>query len=46
MLLALYLGNSVLNWDFLVVNFFFHEYEVSFLIPLDSFWLKVYFIEY
>ena len=37
---------DVQNWEFLLVYFFFDQYEVSFLILFDNFWLKVPFIWY
>jgi hypothetical protein len=37
-------GLDVQNWDFLLVDFSFDEYEVSFPITLDNFWFNVYFI--
>jgi hypothetical protein len=39
-------GIDVQNWDFSLDGFSFDENEASFLILLDNFWLKVYFIGY
>ena len=44
---ALSLGDiDIQNWGFLLVIFFFDEYEVSFLISVENFWFKVYFTWY
>ena len=37
---------NVQNCDFILVNYFFDKYEVSFPISFDNSWLKVYFIGY
>ena len=34
------------NWEFLLEDFTFDEYEVSFLVFFDNFGLEVYFIRY
>jgi hypothetical protein len=46
MCVPLHLGHYVQNWDFLLVDFSFDEYEVSFHVSFDYFQLKVYFIRY
>ena len=37
---------DVQNWDFILENYLFEEYEVYFPNTFDNFWLKVYFIGY
>jgi hypothetical protein len=37
---------GVQNWEFLLVDFSFNEYEVSFLILFGNFWLRIDFIQY
>ena len=39
-------GIDVQYWEFFLVDFSFNEYEVSFLILLDNFYLKAYLIRY
>ena len=34
------------NWEFILVDFSFDRYEVSFLVFFDNFWLKIDFIQY
>jgi hypothetical protein len=46
MWMPLHLGIDVQDWDFLLVDFSFDEYEVSFPISFGNFWLKAYFIRY
>jgi hypothetical protein len=39
-------GADVQIWEFILVDFFFDKYIVSFPMFFDNFSLKVYFIEY
>ena len=39
-------GIDIQNGDIIMVDFYFHEYEVSFPISFDNFWLEVDFVRY
>ena len=46
MWLPLHLDIDIQNWEFLLEDFTFDEYEVSLLVFFDNFGLKVDFIQY
>ena len=43
---ALTFGHKCSNYDVILVDFSFDEYDVSFLISFGYIWLKVYFVRY